>query len=204
MLFASFFRKKTAQPAPLLPPAAPAVSGMSPRLALLCRKCYEQFLNDYTAHGFAESAGDEEIEGHFPAFVLAMAELMTGTHGDLEAHTLAEQQRQKARRNYRQLLELAQSVLVDQRNYLLAHHINTTAGAMGFTGEDTPFSGMETENGQPCHAFACKLLADSSLGRGPAQGLTEDAITMFEHHLARRADTEIGDFLQVYQREHAL
>jgi hypothetical protein len=34
--------------------------------------------------------------------------------------------------------------------------------------------------GQPCHAFALKLLTDAALGRGFAQGLQEEAVTMME------------------------
>lgn len=172
-----------------------------------CREAYAVFLNDYIAHGFEEAEGDSAAQGHFYAQALAMAKILSTQPGhsnvELEASHLVEQQRQRAKRNYRHLREVAELVLVDQRNFLLAGHINRRAEAIGFSNPEKPFSGMETENGQPCHAFALKLMADSSLNRGQAQGLCEDAVTKMEQHIARRAEADISLFLQVYEREHA-
>jgi hypothetical protein len=204
MIFGHFFRKKQ-QKAPESAPYIAVVETIETQLIALSRQCYTEFLNDYIAHGFDESEAELEVRGHVYTQTLSISKMMESKNvqrnRELDASDLAEQQRQKARRNYREVLKLAESVLVDQRNYLLAKHINTSATEMGFH-PDTPFSGIETEYGQPCHAFACKLLADSSLGRGAAQGLEEAAITMLEHHIARRADEEISHFLKLYQQEH--
>ncbi len=204
----ALFNKKAEKSATIPPPTDElARKNLAISVEAQCRRAYVQFLNDYVAHGFAEEEGEKEVQGHFYAQALAIAPFLAAIAppGTLElaASHVTEQQRQKARRNYRELRETAAAVLIDQRNYLLASHINGRAAEMGLRPQNgVPFSGMETENGQPCHAFALKLMADSSLSRGPASGLKEEAVTMLEHHIARQAETDIAGFLQLYAREH--
>ncbi len=90
---------------------------------------------------------------------------------------------------------------MDQRNYLLATLINARASSVGCAAQGRPYSGMETESGQPCHAFALKLLADAALKRGFALGLTDEAVTMLEHQIALRAEKDIQHFLLVFEDE---
>lgn len=206
MVFERFFFKKTKQTQVFVAPEV-TTAGIDARLQLLTRECYVEFLNDYVSEGLDESAGEKQVQKHYAAQVKGLKTLLTSVgnmpEAELEATERVEQQKQKALRNYRQLMEVTMEVLKDQRNYMLARHINHGAAAMGFK-TDTPFSGMETENGQPCHAFACKLLADSSLGRGFSKGLLEDSVTLLEHHIAQRADAEVTQFLEHYRGEHSL
>lgn len=204
MVFERFFFKKTKQTQMFVAPEL-TTAGIEARLQLLTRECYVEFLNDYISHGLEESAGEKQVQKHYAAQIRAFKTLLSSVGNmpaaEMEATERVEQQKQKALRNYHQLMEVTMEVLKDQRNYMLARHINHDAAAMGFNTAN-PFSGIETENGQPCHAFACKLLADSSLGRGFAQGLLEDSVTLLEHHIAQRADAEVANFLQHYREEY--
>lgn len=171
----------------------------SDAVAKIAKQAYTVFLNDYVAHGFNEAEGDMESQGHFYAQAIELTQI--ARLSQLEASDVIEQQRQRARRNYRQVRDLAEIVLVDQRNYLLTYLINARASEVGCAMQSRPYSGVETTLGQPCHAFALKLLADATLGRGFATGLQEDAVTMLEHHIARKAECEVQHFLAVFEEE---
>lgn len=180
-------------------PSAPRLSVSEGAVQAATQQIYVVFLNDYVANGFNEIEGERKSQSRFYAEALEYSR-MTGT-SQLEASGIAENQRQRARRNYQQIMELAESVLVDQRNYLLACLINARASAVGCAVQSRPYSGTETLSGQPCHAFALKLMADASLGRGMAKGLQEDAVTMLEHHIAHRAESEVQEFLIAFEEE---
>jgi hypothetical protein len=140
----------------------------SDAVAKISKQAYTVFLNDFVASGFNEAEGDRESQGHFYTQAIELTQI--ARLSQLEASDLIEQQRQRARRNYRQMRALAEEVLVDQRNYLLACLINARASEVGCATQSRPYSGVETTLGQPCHAFALKLLADAALGRGSAVG----------------------------------
>lgn len=187
------------------PAYTPKLMEGSKAVTQLTQEAFAIFLNDYVAHGFNEMEGDRESQGHFyiKALEIAKALEVSGTKGNLqlEASAIAEQQRQRARRCYHEICEMAQSVLIDQRNYLLALLINARASEVGCASQNRPYSGIETSYGQPCHAFALKLLTDAALGRGFAKGLQEDAVTMMEHHIAKQAESEIQHFIAVFEEE---
>ncbi len=185
--------------------AEESLPSMGQSFNALCAETYAIFLNDYIAQGFNEHEGDQQSQGHFYGQALQLAKAMEveGRKGNLqlEASECAEQQRQKARRNYRQLKEIAESVLIDQRNYLLACIINAQASKVGCAVHGRPYSGIDTRHGQPSHAFAHKLMADAALGRGFAAGLQEDAVMQLEQKIAVRAEQEMSHFIKVFEAE---
>lgn len=201
-LFGRHFRTGHRPPAPSDAPLPHLRE--TPRLRTISRRAYETFLNLHIQYLFDERALAEESRKAFYALAMEIAAVLEyedppPPNIELHATAIAEEMQRKARRQSVSLQQLIQEVLVDQRNHLLARHINERARKMGMGDR---FSGIDTACGSPRKAFVYKLLADSSLGRGPASGLDSDTVHAVSEELKARAASDVQAFLERYYREH--
>ncbi len=167
---------------------------------------HQAFLNLYMQFPFQEEKAQKTINKALNGIALniynaleyeAMPTIDTREYANLLAHEM----QQRAKRQYQELYKIIEKVLIDQRNHILAEYINETAKANGMGAY---FSGVNTELGSPCQAFAYKLLADSSLGRGNAAGLSRNTILNLQQELRNKAESDIIKFVQVYNKEQAI
>lgn len=191
---------------------APAISHrtyspeeLPPALVVAKQRAFEQFLNDYVAYLFVPEMLSKVLQTHFYEVAMDVARTIQlvmphQTNVDLFAAQLTEEMKQKAARRAQEMNAVATSVLVDQRNYILARHINEEAWKCGVSNTEM-MSGTDTNMPSPRRAFAYKLSADSSLSRGPACGLVEDSITSLSESIRTRAQDDITHFLEIYKRE---